>query len=170
MAVEETQIVAILGTLLLNMTPVVIGGVVAVISVYVANRHSHKLAQQAAKLNLKRKKIEQLVDASYRTRHWLEERMKDIARTNESSPSPAYEVKMICKLHFPELNMDAHRLSMATIGYNRWVIKYHQELPKNRKFNQEKLQEMEPFYQELVYSIESITDKAANIINDINKP
>jgi len=120
---DDAQTGLTLGPAILNLVPVVVGGLLATLGVVAGAIVVHKLERKTSDARLKREKLEQLVDASYRVESWLNERMSVDLSGHERDIGilPISEVEMISRLYFPELQKEVYRLSVASASYQKWI-------------------------------------------------
>jgi len=167
---ESAQIGMSLGSAILNLAPVVVGGLLATLGGVLGAVVLHKLERKTSNTRLKREKLEQLVDASYRVESWLNERMSVDLFDHENDPgtSPMSEVEMISRLYFPELREDVIHLSMVSIRYRQWIIEGQKMKSKNKVIADDHMKKYKSIYEELSRSISSLVDKASDIMDEIN--
>ena len=171
MAAEEAQIFMTFGGYLLNMASAVAGGLLVIAGNHITAGKSHKLNQESSKLQLKREKLEQLVTAAYEMRPWLRT-SRNISLSNaamELSEFPIYKIEMLSKLYIPELEYEVYKLIKVTVDYQLWIIDGQQKRKENQALNKSYLQKINPIDKELIDSIRSIADKAADIMTVLNK-
>ena len=166
MAAEESQIFMTFGGYLLNMASAVAGGLLVIAGNHITAGKSHKLNQESSKLQLKKEKLEQLVTAAYKARHWLEknQQINLLGCDLEPLTSPIYRVDMLSKLYVPELKHEVQMLIMETNSYRIWISEQRKRLP----VSDSSPEEFESVYNQLYNSVENITDKVAKIMEDID--
>lgn len=170
MKMEGTQMGLSLGSAILNLVPVVTGGLLATLGGVVGAIVVHKLERKTSNIRLKREKLEQLVDASYRAKFWLNERRGVVLFGHEKDPGifPISEVELISSLYFPELREEVYRLSMVSIGYQKWITEGRKITSRNEVAIKEHMEKFNPIYEELLQSISSLVNKASDIMYGVS--
>jgi len=170
---EDAQTVLASGSARLNLVSVVIGGLLAILGGVVGSIVFHKLERNTSNMRLKREKLEQLVDASYRIESWLNER-RDVDLSNlsghENDPGifPMSEVEMISRLYFPELQKEVYQLSVASASYQKWIAEGRVNMLRNKTMTDEHTEKFKPIYKEMLRTISELVDKASDIMNEIS--
>ncbi|WP_424946113.1 hypothetical protein [Candidatus Spongiihabitans sp.] len=170
MTTEESQLFMTFGGYLLNMISAIIGGLIAIAGGYMTIRVSHKLNRKSSKADLKKKKLEQLVTAAYKTLHWLDNnRELRLAGADVKLPKfPIYKTKMLSKLYVPELESEVHRLIIAADAYQNWILEGHRSRLKREKLSDPYLKKFKHVHEELRLSVSNITNEAAEMIENID--
>jgi hypothetical protein len=108
---------------LVKATPVVIGGLLAVLGGFIGQVITHRLAVSRERRLLLRERIESLVKALYGHSQWLSERYNTMVFRNEDhdKPSPLSEAQMLQELYFPELSSEVLALMQAQIPMMKFI-------------------------------------------------
>ncbi|MDD9818032.1 MAG: hypothetical protein OXU61_07875 [Gammaproteobacteria bacterium] len=169
MTMESVQMGVSLGSAILNLVPVVVGGLLATLGGVVGSIVFHKQERRASNLRLKREKLEQLVDASYRVKFWLEEKRDGDLFGHEKNLGifPISEVEMISRLYFPELREDVRQLSLVSISYQEWITEGRIKMLRNEEIGDDYKEGFDPIYEGLLLSISSLVNKSADLMNKI---
>jgi len=167
---ESAQMGVSLGSTILNLVPVTVGGLLATLGGVVGSIVFHKMERKTSNMRLKREKLEQLVDASYRVKFWLEEKKGADLFGHEKNLGmfPISEVEMISRLYFPELREDVRQLSLASISYQKWITEGRIKMLKNEEIGDDYKEGFDPIYEGLLLSISSLVDKSSDLMNKIS--
>jgi len=167
---DDAQTGLTLGPAILNLVPVVVGGLLATLGVVAGAIVVHKLERKTSDARLKREKLEQLVDASYRVESWLNERMSVDLSGHERDIGilPISEVEMISRLYFPELQKEVYRLSVASASYQKWIAEGRVNVLRNKAITDEHKEKFNPIYTEMLQSISALVDGASDVMKEIN--
>ena len=170
MALEETQVSNTLVSVLLNMLPVIIGGLLTAVGGFMASVILHRLSKKTSRINLKREKLEQLIRAVYAMKNWLEEKenMDLFDKTKDLGESPMSDIKTISNLYIPELKKEVNKFSMAVIDYRKWILDGRKKKLSNQ-LTSEYTKTLEPIYSNLLVTMLALTNKASDIMKEINK-
>ena len=159
-----------IGDVLMGLLPVVVGGLLTAGGGFVGAYVSHRLSYRSSQNNLKREKLETLIQLAYQAMHWLDAFKNEYLFDGEkiNAQSPISEMEMIADLYFPELRQEKGRVSLAAIEYSKWVLKGAQLKLQNGDFNQDYLNEYSGIYEELSNSVSALSERASEIMMRIN--
>jgi len=170
MPTETVQLGIEVGTTLVGLIPVIIGGLLTAAGGFIGAYVSHNLGRTSARENLKREKLEALVQLALQTMHWLDLYKNEHLFSGDklTNPSPIYELEMISDLYFPELDIQKSRVSSTCINYSQWVLKGAKEKSQTNSISQELIDEYKPIFEELKHSVSALLKKASEIMNELN--
>lgn len=166
---EDAQMGLSLGSAILNLVPVVVGGLLATLGGVVGAVVLHKLERKTSNMRLKREKLEQLVDASYRVESWLSGKLDDLpGHEKDLGIFPMSEVEMISRLYFPELRAEVIQLSVASASYQKWIAESRVNMLRDKTITDEHAKKFDPIHKEVLRSISALVDKVSDLMNEIN--
>jgi hypothetical protein len=116
---EITKIAVTFSGVIVSLIPVIIGGFLAIGGALSGTLLTYFLNEKSQRKLLKRKNIENLLNAANRAEHWLDEykNTKFGLYTKDIGPSPIAEVKYLNKLYVHELNAEVTRLALVSAQY-----------------------------------------------------
>ena len=171
MPTESLQSGIDIGTAIVSVLSVIIGGLLTAVGGFIGAYVAHKLGRTSAQETLRREKLEALVKLAHQTMHWLDSYKNEYILDGEklTIPCPIGELEMISDLYFPELNVQKFRVSLACVAYQKWVITGVQEKSQTGKISQEFKAEYSQIYKELLESVSALSKEAGEIMKELNR-
>lgn len=119
---------------LVKTTPVVIGGLLAVLGGVIGQIITHRLVASRERQSLFRDRIETLVKALYAHSQWLSEKFNTMVFRNEDHdlPSPLSEAQMLQELYFPELSGEILAIMQAQVPMTQFIAEQRIERMKDQ--------------------------------------
>ena len=88
--------------------------------------------------------------------------------TKDLGKSPMSDIEMISNLDIPELNKEVNKCSIATVNYRRWIIDGRKK-KLSGQLTQDYVETLKPIHSNLLNAISALTNKASDIMEEINK-
>ena len=119
---------------IINLMPVIVGGIVGIISSVVGGVVLHKVQSSDKKEQLKYEKMEKAALLAYECEEWLSKyeshNLFNGAACTESSP--LNELKVLCYLYIPDIKNKLKELDTAFDNYKIVILKITQEKGNNQ--------------------------------------
>lgn len=165
----ETQANSLMPVLLETLPYAV--GLLAFVGGFVSSIILERIKEKSMLKKLKREKLEQLVIAAHESRAWLEKKL-DIELLDKNiilEKEPIHEIFAISVLHFPELKVESSKFISTYIKFQKSISDCKLEKTEAKNISEKNLQKAYFLYENLVDSILELTNKAAEIMEDLNK-
>jgi hypothetical protein len=120
MSTPET---ATLGSTLLQLLPVVVGGLLTLTGGAGMQWLLHTKKTEEERRTKRAAKFEELVTALYEHDHWLDtlKNIRVFGETLPDGPSPLSKVQAIVALYFPQFGDHLSKLESATLAFKVWI-------------------------------------------------
>ena len=126
--------------------------------------------------SIRRTKLEELLEQTYATEHWLDEQrgIWIFQKGNKSLPSPADKVSQLSTLYFPEIEGETSALVLAQREALSWIVDTAQkalatgnDLAGRQAVHTQSLPEWTPRYKAVLLAISAIQSKAQTVMKSI---
>lgn len=109
--------------------PVALGGVLAILGGALGPVLTHALGRNAKRAEIKRSKLELLLEQSQEAALWLERQrlIHMFGKDDDGAPSPMDRVITTATLYFPALEEQVSALDRAALSYLQWCLDRAQE-------------------------------------------
>jgi hypothetical protein len=165
----EAEPITTIGSVLLNLVPVIIGGLLATGGAFAGAFLTHRFNQKASKDKIKREKLEQLANAAYRTIHWLDEH-KDVnlfKKSKEIGSSPIFEVEYLSKLYIPELRKEVAKVSVSSAEMVSFIVSCKLFVHENGSFPTDFVEKYSPLYGNLLSATQELIERATIVAGEL---
>ena len=107
-----------------DLVSVVVGAVLAVGGGATTQWYLHRLKSDEERRMKRQLKFEEIIAALYDHQDWLNEieRRRVFGEDIKRRVSPLAKIRAIAAVHFPEANGDLGELTIATHGYEQWML------------------------------------------------
>jgi len=165
----ETKPIMTIGSVLLNLVPVIIGGLLATGGAFAGAFLTYKLNQKASKDKIKREKLEQLANAAYRTIHWLDEHknVNLFKKSKDIGSSPISEVEYLAKLYIPELGQEVANLLVSSSEMVSFIVSCNLFVHENGSFPDDFVEKYKPLYENLLSATQKLIERASVVAGEL---
>jgi uncharacterized protein YggL (DUF469 family) len=114
---------------LLTLMPVIVGGVIAIVSGVLGTIFSHLLKTSTDRRERRRAKLEEIVTLTFEVEQWFE-KQKDYfwwAKQSAVGISPLDKCRPMIDLYFPELQEPMSKFWTSAVNMNQWIVAGGQE-------------------------------------------
>ncbi len=119
-AVNNQQLISAV----IDLAPVIAGGLIGVIGGLAGNAFSHHLSKRESHSNERRSKLEQVVTAICETEIWLkkEENYYLFSGPENLEHSPIARIEAMIGLYFPDMHAETKVFCLAAQKYKMWML------------------------------------------------
>lgn len=146
---------------LIDLMPVIVGGVLGVVGSIVGGIAVFKVQASDRKEQRKTEKLEKLALLAYECLEWIDkfESAKLFDGSHVTEPWPLNELRALARIYHPELKEEVTRIEVTLREYRKMVMNKQQVKIQTGKLPEEDIDAIIEVYEPLLTAVDSFIDK-----------
>ena len=153
-----------IGATLIELAPVIIGGLLTAMGGFVGVYVTHRLSQSSAWRKLRAEKLERLALLVCQTMN-----QPSFFDREHFDGTPTDEMWAISSMYFPELEEQTHRVRVAFLRYMQQTLDMRKEQLDTGAISHNSTGDLPLLYAELVESVSAFLKKASEVMCALNR-